>query len=107
MRSGLSNFRGKSRLSGKTKSQKHRSSGVGPFSGDRSLATFDKRTKAGRVLRQTRVDLVEHVSGHPSAAERLIIDSAALKATQLYLLSEKLLAGGDIAPIVITMPSRG
>lgn len=81
---------------GKAKSEKNRSP-VGPFSRDRSLTTLDKRTKAGRVLRQTRADLAHHVGGDPSAAERLIIESAAVKATRLFLLSEKLLGGGDIS----------
>jgi hypothetical protein len=69
---------------------------VGPFSRDRALSTIDKRTKAGRVLRTTVSDLTAHVGGHPSPAEALIIQSAALKATRLYLLSEKLLDGGEI-----------
>jgi hypothetical protein len=69
---------------------------VGPFSKDRSLTSVDKRTKAGRLLRQTRADLVDHLGGNPTVAERLIIDSASLKAMRLYLLSEKFLAGGDI-----------
>jgi hypothetical protein len=95
-RSGLSSFRGKSRVAGKAKTEKNRNP-VGPFSRDRSLTTLDKRTKAGRVLRQTRIDLADHVGGNPTAAERLIIESAAVKATRLFLLSEKLLAGGDIS----------
>ena len=69
---------------------------VGPFSRDRALSVLDKRTKAGRVLRVTISDLTRHVGGLPSPAEALIIQSAALKATRLFLLSEKLLAGGDI-----------
>jgi hypothetical protein len=81
---------------GRPKGGKNRAP-VGPFSRDRSLTTLDKRTKAGRVLRQTRLDLADHVGGAPTAAERLIIESAAVKATRLYLLSEKLLNGGDIS----------
>ena len=69
---------------------------VGPFSRDRALSTVDKRTKAGRVLRTTIADLTSHVGGLPSPAEALIIQSAALKATRLYLLSEKLLSGGEL-----------
>ncbi len=69
---------------------------VGPFSKDRNIATLDRRTKPGRVLRTTVADLTRHLGGCPSPAEALIIQSAALKATRLYLLSEKLLAGGEI-----------
>jgi hypothetical protein len=73
-----------------------RSRKVGPFSRDRSLSTLDKRTKAGRILRSTLADLTAHVGGDPSAAEALLIQSAALKATRLFLLSEKLLNGAEI-----------
>lgn len=38
----------------------------GPFSADRSLTTLDKRTKPGRVLRQTRLDFADHVGGNPT-----------------------------------------
>lgn len=69
---------------------------VGPFSKDRALSTIDRRTKAGRVLRQTLSDLRAHCGGDPSAAEALLIQSAALKATRLFLICEKLLAGGEI-----------
>ena len=68
----------------------------GPFSRDRNIANVDKRTTAGRVFRTTIADLTSHVGGHPSAAEALIIQSAGLKATRLFLLSEKLLNGGEI-----------
>ncbi len=92
--SGLSIFKGKSRVPGKAKPA---NSKVGPFSRDRAISTLDKRTKAGRVLRTVISDLTDHIGGAPSAAEALIIQSAALKATRLHLLSEKLLAGGDMA----------
>lgn len=48
------------------------------------------------MLRTTLSDLTAHCGGAPSAAERLLIQSAAIKATRLYLLSEKLLGGGEI-----------
>ena len=69
---------------------------VGPSSRDRVLSTLDKRTKAGRVFRQAVADLSAHVGGSPSAAERLIIQSAAVKAVRVYLLSEKLLSGASV-----------
>lgn len=67
------------------------------MSRDRNLATVDRRTKAGRVLRTVEADLVDHVGGHPSAAEMLLIRSASIKATRLSLLSEKLLSGEDLS----------
>jgi hypothetical protein len=67
------------------------------MSRDHALATVDRRTRAGRVLRTVEADLVDHLGGHPSAAEMLIIRSAAIKATRLALLSEKLLSGEDLS----------
>lgn len=69
---------------------------VGPFSATRVLAELDGRTLAGRVLRQTRRDLIAHCGGNPTAPERLLIEAAAVKATRLYLLSYKTLDGGEI-----------
>jgi hypothetical protein len=62
----------------------------GPFARDRSLTTIDRRTKAGRVLRQTRADLIDMLGGNPTAAEALIVQSAAVKATRLFLLRARL-----------------
>lgn len=78
-------------------SRKSRSPAPGPFSRDETLSIIDRRTKAGRVLRTVEADLVNHLGGKPSAAEQLIIQSAALKATRLSLLSEKLLSGEEMA----------
>ena len=66
---------------------------LGPFARDRSLTTIDRRTKAGRVLRQVRADLTAQLGGDPSPAEALIIQSAAVKATRLFLVSEQILSG--------------
>ena len=50
-------------------------------------------------MRTTIADLSAHVGGAPTAAERLLIQSAAIKATRLFLLSEKILAGGEIGGV--------
>lgn len=70
---------------------------VGPFSKDRSIVDMDKRTRAGRILRTIRADLIDHCGGLPSAAERILIESAALKATRLHLLSERIVTGAEFA----------
>jgi hypothetical protein len=64
----------------------------GPFSRDESLATMDNRTRAGRVMKGVVRQLSEQI-GSPTPAQGLLIQSAALKATRLSLLSEQLLAG--------------
>jgi len=69
---------------------------IGMRSNDSRLARLDGRTKPGRVLIHTRKSLTEHVGGYPTPAERLIIESAAIKSVRLFLLSEKLLTDGVI-----------
>jgi hypothetical protein len=56
---------------------------------------MDGRSKIARLIRTTKADLVEQLGGAVSPAQALIIQSAALKAARLYLLSEKLIAGDD------------
>ena len=70
---------------------------AGPFSSEKTLATLDRRTRAGRIYKQVMAQLIEHLGGAPSATERLMIESAAIKSVRLHLLSEKLLNGEDVA----------
>ena len=67
----------------------------GPFARDRSLTTIDRRTKARRVLRQTRADLIDMLGGYPTAAESLLIQAASIKAVRLFLMSEQILSGNN------------
>jgi hypothetical protein len=71
---------------------------TGPFSRDESLVTLDNRTRAGRVMKGVIRQLTDQI-GSPTTAQALLIQSAALKATRLALLSEQLLDG--------TPPSEG
>ncbi len=64
---------------------------LGPSSRQHRITTLDYTTTAGRVLHQVTADLVSQVGGDPSPAEALLIQSVAIKATRLFLLSEKLL----------------
>jgi hypothetical protein len=70
----------------------------GPFSRDQSLTDMDNRTRAGRVMKGVIRELTDQI-GDPTAGQRLLIQSAGLKATRLALLSEQLLDG--------TPPSEG
>jgi len=69
---------------------------VGAHSKARQLAHVDGRTLAGRVLRRTRADLTQHLGGHPSAAQKLLIESAAIKSVRLFLVSSRILDAGDV-----------
>lgn len=68
----------------------------GPFSRDRALTSIDRRTQAGRKFRAQIAALSDHIGGNPTPPQSLLIQSAALKATRLFLLSEKLLNGDEI-----------
>jgi hypothetical protein len=70
----------------------------GPFSRDQALTDIDRRTRAGRVMKGVITELSAHI-GDASAPQRLLIQSAALKATRLALLTDDLLDG--------TPPSEG
>jgi len=64
----------------------------GPFSRDQALATLDGRTRAARVMKSVTGELMRHL-GDASAPQRLLVQSAALKAVRLSLLTEQLLTG--------------
>lgn len=70
---------------------------IGPTSRSRAIAEFDRRTKIGRLYKATMSDLVAHVGGAPTAAELLLIESITTKAVRVRLLTERLLAGEEIA----------
>lgn len=57
--------------------------------------TLDESTPAGRVLRTVIDDLTDQLGGEPTAAEALLIQAVAIKATRLFLLGKKLLGLGD------------
>ena len=58
----------------------------------RLLVDLDRRTRAGRVLKGVIRELTMHV-GDATAPQRLLIQSAGLKAVRLALLSDQLLDG--------------
>jgi hypothetical protein len=64
----------------------------GPFSRDQALTDADRRTRAGRVLKSVIGELLDHM-GDATAPQRLLVQSAALKATRMALMSDQLLNG--------------
>ncbi len=70
---------------------------IGPTSRARAIAEVDRRTKIGRLYRETMADLIGHVGGAPTAAEMLLIESVAIKAVRVRLVTERLLRGEEIA----------
>ncbi len=65
----------------------------GPFSNDQALASVDRRTHTGRVLKGVVTELMDHL-GDATAPQRLLVQSAALKAVRLSLLTDRMLDGG-------------
>jgi hypothetical protein len=63
----------------------------GPFSRDQALVDLDRRTRAGRVMKGVIAELTARL-GDASAPQRLLVQSAALKAVRLMLLTDQLLA---------------
>jgi hypothetical protein len=53
------------------------------FSRAAAVSDADGRTREAKIIKQTVADLVEHVGGRPSAAERLLIDVSAVLVLRL------------------------
>jgi hypothetical protein len=66
---------------------------IGPFCRDKTLTMIDRRSRAGRFWAACEKELIDHVGGTPTPAQRLIIQAATLKATRMALLSDMLLSG--------------
>ena len=68
---------------------------IGGFSKTKRLRSTDWRTSTGRYLRQIEAELCTHV-GTPSFAQRILITEAAVLATRLWLLRERVLDGANL-----------
>jgi hypothetical protein len=66
---------------------------IGSESRTDRLRKLDGRTKVARRLRTITMDLVVHVGGQPSAAQRYLIDRLAIDILRLELLDAKMAAG--------------
>ena len=65
---------------------------VGPYSNVGRLLNVDGRTRLGKLMRDVRAALSEHVGGEPNAAQQLIIHQATIKTTRLILLEKRILS---------------
>ena len=65
---------------------------IGPYSGIERLLNVDGRTRLGKLMRDIRAALVEHVGGAPNPAQQLIIHQATIKTTRLVLLESRVLS---------------
>ena len=55
-----------------------------------TLLKLDQRTKEAALIRRIRDELIEHVGGQPSVAQRLTIDRLAVVTLRLSLFDQKL-----------------
>jgi hypothetical protein len=54
-------------------------------------------TREARLFRALRAELVAHVGGNPSAAQRALIDRAAMLQTHLARMDEKVFGEGEMS----------
>jgi hypothetical protein len=54
-------------------------------------------SREARLFRALRTELVAHVGGKPTAAERAIIDRCAILQTHLALLDERMFGTGELS----------
>lgn len=67
---------------------------IGPYSRPGALAKLDGRTRAGRLIRDFRAEMVAHVGGKPSATQAVLIERSCQLSLQIALLDEKHATGG-------------
>jgi hypothetical protein len=68
-------------------------SGLGVYSCNRSLIELDKRSREWRLMRGVRHDLTTHIGGKPNAAQRMLIERAAILSLRVAMLDQKIVAG--------------
>lgn len=66
---------------------------LGPYSTQAAVQGLDQRTREGRLMRQVRKDLTNHLGGNPSVTQRVMIDRAAWLSLRIALLDAKILDG--------------
>ncbi len=69
---------------------------IGPYSRRNALARLDLRTREGRYLRAIQDELTAQVGDDPTAAEKLLIRLASLKALRVALMAPKIMTSEAI-----------
>jgi hypothetical protein len=67
---------------------------VGPYSTHATLAKLDGRTKEARLVKCLRSELVAHLGGKPTIAQRLLIDQACQLQLRIALMDADGSGGG-------------
>lgn len=66
---------------------------IGLYSRPHAIAEIDQRTVEARLMTRTRDELTEHVGGHPTAVERLLIERCVVLALKCAQLDIKIMSG--------------
>lgn len=61
---------------------------LGLYSRPKEVSRVDRRTTAGRLVAAVREELIAHVGGAPTVAQRLLIEAATHKAMRLAMVSD-------------------
>lgn len=62
-----------------------------------ALSQIDGRTRAARLLRRTRAELVQHLGGAPSAVQSMAIERCAMLSLHVAQMDQKALAAGGMS----------
>jgi len=62
---------------------------IGPYSRRKALAKLSGRTREGRLLRDTRKALIDHVGGSPSVTEQMLIERIANLHLRIAVMDRK------------------
>jgi hypothetical protein len=66
---------------------------VGVYSCNTTLANLDKRSWYGRLIRQVRQDLTDHIGGNPTPVQRMLIERASMLQLRVAMLDQKIIDG--------------
>jgi hypothetical protein len=69
---------------------------LGPYSKPAVIARVDGRTLEGRLLTDTKADLIEHLGGSPNTIQRMLVDRAAWLTLRVALLDAEMNNGHDL-----------
>ena len=72
---------------------KKRHARIGAYSSVGALADLDGRSKEAKFLKRIREELTSLIAGRPNAAQRLLIDRAAILALRCAQIDERILYG--------------
>lgn len=61
------------------------------------LRLTDGRTSEAQLIAKVRAELTAHVGGKPTAAQRMLIDRAAMLSLQVYLMDRQALRDGTMS----------